>query len=63
MADIVCTPGVLGGKARLEGRRISIIDIAERVLDHGQTPASVADQLDVSLAESHAALACDFETS
>lgn len=57
MADVVSTPDVLGGKARLDGRRISVIDIAERVLDHGQTPESVADQLDVSLAEIHAALA------
>jgi len=57
MADIVSTEGVLGGNARLEGRRISVIGIAERVLDHGQTPEYVADQLDVSLAEIHAALA------
>jgi uncharacterized protein (DUF433 family) len=57
MVDIVATPGVLGGKARLEGRRISVIDIAERILDYGQEPEYVADQLDVPLADVHSALA------
>lgn len=57
MADIVSTDDVLGGKARIEGRRISVLDVAERVLDLGQEPEYVADQLDISLADVHAALA------
>ena len=36
MVEIVKTEGVLGGKARLDGRRIAVFDIAERVLDHGR---------------------------
>jgi hypothetical protein len=36
---------------------ISVIQIAELVLDHGEDPATVADQLDISLAEVHEALA------
>lgn len=58
---IVETEGVLGGKPRLEGRRISVIQIAELVLDHGDDPATVADQLDISLAEVHEALAYYYE--
>lgn len=61
MAEIVKTEGVLGGKARLDGRRIAVIDIAERVLDHGQAPEHVADQLDVTPAEVYSALAYYYE--
>ena len=61
MADIVKTDGVLGGKARLDGRRIAVIDVAERVLDHGQAPEHVVDQLDVTLAEVYTALAYYYE--
>lgn len=53
---IVETEDVLGGKPRLEGRRISVLQIAEMVVDAGDEPAEVADQLDVSLAEVHGAL-------
>jgi len=61
MAEIVKTEGVLGGKARLNGRRIAVIDIAERVLDHDQAPETVIDQLDVTLAEVYTALAYSYE--
>jgi len=54
---IVETEDVLGGKPRLKGQRISVLQIAELVLDHGDDPATVADQLDISLAEVHEALA------
>lgn len=54
---IVATEDVLGGKPRLEGRRISVLQVAELVLDHGEDPATVSDQLDISLAEVHEALA------
>ena len=55
--EIVRTEGVLGGEPRLEGRRISVLQIAERVVTHGQEPEHVADQLDISLAEVYHALA------
>lgn len=55
--DIVRTEGVLGGEPRLEGRRISVVQIADLVLEAGHSVEWVADQLDVSLAEVHTALA------
>ena len=54
---IVTTEDVLGGKPRLEGRRVSVLQVAELVLDVGDDPATVADQLDLSLADVHEALA------
>ena len=57
MAAIVKTDDVLGGKARLEGRRISVYQIGETYVDVGHSPEEIADQLDISLAAVHAALA------
>ena len=57
MPAIVKTDDVLGGKARLDGRRVSVLQIAERALDLEQPPEEIADQLDLTLAEVHAALA------
>ena len=54
---IVTTEGVLGGKPRLDGRRVSVLQVAELVVDYGDDPADVADQFDLSLAEVHEALA------
>jgi len=61
MVDIVSTEEVLGGKPRLAGRRISVLQIAEMVLDDGLAPKKVADQLGCMLAEVHAALAYYYE--
>ncbi|PSP69185.1 hypothetical protein BRD12_06910 [Halobacteriales archaeon SW_12_67_38] len=53
---VVKTPDVLGGEPRLDGHRVSVLQVADPVLgDH--SPAAVADQLDVTLAEVHEALA------
>ena len=57
MVDIVSTEGVLGGKPRLAGRRISVLQVAEMVLDDALAPEAVADQLGCTLAEVHEALA------
>jgi len=54
---VVTTEGVLGGKPRLDGRRVSVLQVAELVLDCNDDPADVADQFDLSLAEVHEALA------
>jgi len=54
---IVTTEDVLGGKPRLAGRRVSVLQVAELVLDAGDDPATVADQLNLSLADVHEALA------
>lgn len=53
---IVKTDDVLGGDPRIEGRRVSVLQIADLVLgDHA--PEDVADQLDLSLADVHEAMA------
>lgn len=57
MEGIVTSPEVMGGEPRLEGRRISVRQIAELVIDGGNAPADVADQLGISLADVHLALA------
>jgi uncharacterized protein (DUF433 family) len=57
MEGIVTTADVMGGEPRLEGRRLSVRQIAELVIDGGKAPADVADQLDVPLYEIHLALA------
>lgn len=55
--SIVRTEDVIGGEPRLEGRRISVLQIAERVIDAGQSPEYIADQLDLSLGDVYRALA------
>jgi uncharacterized protein (DUF433 family) len=54
---IVATPGTLGGKARIAGRRISVEDIAIWHLRLGKTVDEICAEYDLSLAEVHAALA------
>lgn len=61
MVDIVRTEGVLGGKPRLEGHRISVLQVADMVVDADRSPEYVADQLGLSLAEVHAALSYYYE--
>ena len=53
---VVKTPDVLGGEPRLDGHRISVLQVVDPVLG-GHSAAAVADQLDVGLAEVHEALA------
>jgi uncharacterized protein (DUF433 family) len=47
---------VLGGEPRIDGTRIGVRHVAARVIDSGQSPAHVADQLDVPLADVYEAL-------
>jgi len=47
---------VLGGEPRIDETRIGVRHVAARVIDTGQSPAYVADQLDLSLAEVYKAL-------
>ncbi len=54
---IVQTEDTLGGKPRLEGRRISVLQIAEMYIDAGKSPEIIVDQLDIGLDEVHEALA------
>src|ERR1700685_4470954 len=54
---IVATPGTLGGKARIAGRRISVEDIAIWHVKLGKTVDEICAEFDLSLGEVHAALA------
>ncbi|MDZ7689335.1 MAG: DUF433 domain-containing protein [Halobacteriales archaeon] len=54
---IVKTDDTLGGEPRLEGRRVSVMQIAEMVIEGGMSPEHVADQLELGLDEVHEALA------
>ena len=56
MTEIVETPEVLGGKPRIEGRRISVLHIVDRVQE-GRTPDEVASMFDLTLGEVYSALA------
>lgn len=63
MTEIVRTDGVLGGEPRLAGHRISVLQVADMVLEAEHSPEHVADQLDISLAEVHAALSYYYDNS
>lgn len=52
---------VLGGEPRIEGTRVGVRHVTARVIDSGQSPAHVADQLDIALAEVYEALAYYYE--
>jgi uncharacterized protein (DUF433 family) len=41
---------ILGGEPRIDGTRVGVRHVAARVIDSGQSPAYVADQLEISLA-------------
>lgn len=61
MSEIVRTDSVLGGDPRIEGRRIEgrrigVLDITERVLDNGVAPEQVAADYDLELADVYRAL-------
>ncbi len=47
---------VLGGEPRIQGTRVGVRHVAARVIDGDQSPAQVADQLDVTLSEVYEAL-------
>lgn len=54
LPEIVKTPGVLGGKPRIEGRRISVLDVAELLIIEDEEE-EVADQLEIEPNEVRAA--------
>ena len=47
---------ILGGEPRINGTRIGVRHVATRVVESGRSPAHVADQLDVPLADVYEAL-------
>lgn len=58
---IEITPGVVGGKPRISGRRITVEDIAVWHERMGMSTDEIASEYDLSLAEVHAALAYYFD--
>jgi uncharacterized protein (DUF433 family) len=56
MSEIVTTDGVLSGDPRIDGTRIGVIHVAGRVLDDEESPAVVAADFDLSLADIYRAL-------
>lgn len=56
MGRIVATDGVLGGKPRIEGRRISVLDVKDWI-DDGRSPTRIAADFDLDLADVYRALA------
>ncbi|WP_160134243.1 DUF433 domain-containing protein [Halococcus salsus] len=56
MAEIVSTPGVLGGKPRIEGRRIGVLHVVDQI-QGGRTPEEMTTQFDLTLGEVYTALA------
>lgn len=61
MVEVVKTKGVLGEDPRIEGTRISVLQVYELVVEGDNPPSEIADQLELSLAEIHKALAYYYE--
>lgn len=59
--QIIQTPDVLGGKARIEGRRISVAHVAGHVVHHGWSLEQMKEAFNLRPAEIHAALAYYFD--
>lgn len=56
-AHIEQTPGVLGGKPRIAGHRVSVEHVAHWHLHEGQSVRDIAEKFGLPLASIHAALA------
>ena len=54
---IVATDDVLGGKPRIEGRRLGVYYLREQVEGRGRDPHEVADEHDLDVADVYHALA------
>ncbi len=54
---IVSTPGICGGKPRIDGHRITVQNVAIWHEQLGQTPQEIAEDYGLTLAQVHAALA------
>jgi uncharacterized protein (DUF433 family) len=57
MAEIVTSPEVLGGKPRIEGRRIGVHHVVALVVDGDLDPEEMAVRYDLELADIHRAIA------
>lgn len=57
MAAIVRDEGIRSGDPRIEGSRITVLDVKRRVIDAGEDPHVVAGEYDLSMADLFRALA------
>ena len=51
MTEIVQTEGVMGGQPRIDGRRISVLQVVEWIHEEGMEPETVAAEFDLDLAD------------
>jgi uncharacterized protein (DUF433 family) len=63
MSEIVSTDDVLGGAPRIEGRRIGVHHVAQRVIDAGEQPEQVATEYEIDMADVYRALAYYYDHS
>ena len=57
MTSIVATDDIRSGDPRIEGTRITVLDVKRRVIDNDEDPHVVAGEYDVSMADLFHALA------
>ena len=63
MSEVVSTDGVMGGQPRIEGRRISVLQIVEWVHEEEMGPEMVATEFDLDMTEIYRALAYYYENT
>jgi uncharacterized protein (DUF433 family) len=56
MAEIVSDKGVMGGQPRVEGHRISVLQVVEWIQQEGMDPETVATEFDLAMADIYRAL-------
>lgn len=56
MTNIVESEGVMGGQSRLDGHRISVLQIVEWIREEGMEPETVAVEFDLEMADVYRAL-------
>ena len=61
MSAIVRDEGIRSGDPRIDGTRITVLDVKRRVIDGAEDPHVVAGEYDVSMAELFGALAYYYE--
>lgn len=57
MATIVSDPAIRSGDPRIDGTRITVLDVKRRVIEHDEDPFAVATEYDIEIAGVFAALA------
>jgi uncharacterized protein (DUF433 family) len=63
MASIVRDPEIRSGNPRVEGTRITVIDIKRRVIDGDEDPFTVASEYEIEISAVFEALAYFYENA